>query len=87
MLTGSSQAQAPGGPVTPYVDPARAFLFAHMTKERYGELYYSVSLDGLHWTRLNGGRPVSPDFTDTPPSRKVATAGITSSGTRATTIR
>lgn len=53
---------APGGPVTPYVDPAKAYLFAHMTKERYGVLYYSVSLDGLHWTRINGGKPVSQDY-------------------------
>lgn len=53
---------APGGPVTPYVDPAKAYLFAHMTKERYGVLYYSVSLDGVHWTRMNGGKPVSQDY-------------------------
>lgn len=53
---------APGGPVTPYVDPGKAYLFAHMTKERYGVLHYSVSLDGLHWTRVNGGRPVSKDY-------------------------
>ena len=33
-----------------------------MTKEHYGQLYYSVSLDGLHWTRLNGGQPVSADY-------------------------
>jgi hypothetical protein len=59
---GQASAQAPGGPVTPYVDPAKAYLFAHMTKEQYGSLYYSVSLDGLHWTRLNGGRPVSADY-------------------------
>lgn len=35
-----------------------AYLFAHMTKQDYGRLYYSVSLDGLHWTQLNGGRRV-----------------------------
>lgn len=53
---------APGGPVTPYVHPQKAYLFAHMTSERYGVLHYSVSLDGLHWTRINGGRPVSADY-------------------------
>lgn len=53
---------APGGPSTPFIDPARAYLFAHMTKERYGVLYYSVSLDGLHWQRINGGKPVSEDY-------------------------
>ncbi|MCW4463683.1 glycosyl hydrolase family 43 [Sphingomonas sp. BT-65] len=52
----------PGAPETPPVDPARAYLFAHMTKARYGVLYYSVSLDGLHWKQLNGGRPVSADY-------------------------
>lgn len=62
VLGGASAAQAPGGPITPYVDPAKAYLFAHMTEEHYGQLYYSVSLDGLHWTRLNGGRPVSADY-------------------------
>jgi len=39
-----------------------AYLFAHMTKEKYGTLYYSVSLDGLHWRKVNGGRPVSADY-------------------------
>ncbi|MEN2787264.1 hypothetical protein ACFOKI_05045 [Sphingomonas qilianensis] len=62
LLAGTSAAQAPGGPVAPFVDPAGAYLFAHMTKEHYGALYYSVSLDGLHWTRLNGGAPVSADY-------------------------
>ncbi|KQS02222.1 glycosyl hydrolase family 43 [Sphingomonas sp. Leaf357] len=62
MPAALSGAEVPGGPVTPYVDPAKAYLFAHMTKEHYGELYYSISLDGLHWTRLNGGRPVSADY-------------------------
>lgn len=53
---------APGGPVTPYVDPAKAYLFLHMTKEHYGVLYYSVSLDGLHWRQVNAGKPVSADY-------------------------
>jgi hypothetical protein len=52
----------PGGPETPYVDTKKAYLFAHMTKEHYGVLYYSVSLDGLYWHRINGGRPVSADY-------------------------
>ena len=52
----------PGAPETPYVDPDKAYLFAHMTKEHYGVLYYSVSRDGLHWQQLNGGRPVSNDY-------------------------
>ena len=30
-----------------------AYLFAHMTDDDYGRLYYSVSRDGLHWEQLN----------------------------------
>lgn len=37
-----------------------AYLFVHFTGEhRDGEqIYFSVSRDGLHWTDLNGGKPV-----------------------------
>ena len=59
---GAAAPAIPGGPVTPFVDPAKAYLFAHMTKEQYGTLFYSVSLDGFHWRRINGGKPVSADY-------------------------
>lgn len=63
LLTCGLRAETPpGAPTTPYIDPAKAYLFAHMTKEHYGVLYYSVSLDGLHWHQVNGGRPVSADY-------------------------
>ena len=39
-----------------------AYLFAHMTHQDYGRLYYSVSVDGLHWTALNDGRRVFNDY-------------------------
>ena len=39
-----------------------AYLFAHMTKEDYGRLYYSVSTDALHWTTLNNGRRILDDY-------------------------
>ncbi len=39
-----------------------AYLFAHMTHEDYGRLYYSVSLDGLHWNRLNNGQRVFEEY-------------------------
>src|SRR6266480_596070 len=52
----------PGAPATPFIDPTKAYLFAHMTKAQYGVLFYSVSLDGLHWRQVNGGRPVSRDY-------------------------
>ncbi len=40
----------------------RAYLFSHMMKSDYGGLYYSVSLDGLHWELLNGGKRVFPAY-------------------------
>ncbi|MFA5814852.1 MAG: hypothetical protein WC865_04460 [Bacteroidales bacterium] len=39
-----------------------AYLFAHMTHNDYGRLYYSVSLDGLHWKSLNGGKRVLEEY-------------------------
>ncbi len=39
-----------------------AYLFAHMTHSDYGRLYYSVSRDGLHWYRLNGGKRITDDY-------------------------
>lgn len=38
------------------------YLFAHMMKADYGRLYYSVSMDGLHWTLLNNGKRVHKDY-------------------------
>ena len=43
-------------------DSEVAYLFAHMMKSHYGVLYYSVSLDGLHWKLLNRGQPVYPPY-------------------------
>lgn len=48
----------PGAPA----DSTKAYLFAHMMTGDYGVLYYSVSLDGLHWTFLNSGKPVYPAY-------------------------
>ncbi|OYX25575.1 MAG: glycosyl hydrolase family 43 [Flavobacteriales bacterium 32-35-8] len=39
-----------------------AYLFAHMMHGDYGELYYTVSLDGLHWQQLNDGKRVFEDY-------------------------
>lgn len=39
-----------------------AYLFAHMMEGDYGRLYYSVSLDGLHWQMLNGGKRVFEEY-------------------------
>lgn len=40
----------------------KAYLFAHMTKEDYGRLYYSVSTDGRRWTVLNGGKRIFDNY-------------------------
>ena len=39
-----------------------AYLFAHMTHQDYGRLYYTVSLDGLHWELLNAGKRVFGNY-------------------------
>lgn len=52
----------PGAPETPFIAPDKAYLFAHMVKGDYGTLYYTASRDGLHWRRLNGGRPIPTDY-------------------------
>jgi hypothetical protein len=40
----------------------KAYLFAHQKEGDYWHLYYSVSLDGLHWTPLNDGNRVFKDY-------------------------
>lgn len=52
-------------PVEPDV-PAEAtdggYLFAHMTDDNYGSLFYSVSRDAYNWETLNDGRTVLPPY-------------------------
>lgn len=43
-------------------DAPEAYLFAHMTHEDYGRLYYSVSRDGLIWESLNNGKRITDDY-------------------------
>ncbi len=38
------------------------YLFAHMTKEDYGGIYYALSNDGLNWNELNAGKTVLPEY-------------------------
>lgn len=40
----------------------KAYLFAHMTHQDYGRLYYTVSTDGLHWKRLNNSKRVNEEY-------------------------
>lgn len=39
-----------------------AYLFAHRMHGDYGHLYYNLSLDGLHWEMLNGGKRVCEEY-------------------------
>ena len=58
-----AQMPDPPGQVKPGEQPKyEAYLFAHMMEGDYGHLYYSVSLDGLHWKMLNGGRRVFEQY-------------------------
>jgi hypothetical protein len=53
----------PPGQVAPgEVAKNEAYLFSHMMTGDYGRLYYSVSLDGLHWKFLNGGKRVFEEY-------------------------
>lgn len=40
----------------------QAYLFAHMTHQDYGKLYYSVSVDGLHWRSLNSRKRIFDEY-------------------------
>ena len=58
-----AQMPDPPGQVEEGVRPVNeAYLFAHMMHDDYWRLYYSVSLDGLHWEILNGGERVFEDY-------------------------
>jgi len=61
--TVGAQMPDPPGQVAPGGEPVNeAYLFAHMMHGDYWRLYYSVSLDGLHWELLNGGRRVLEEY-------------------------
>jgi hypothetical protein len=60
---GQGQMPDPPGQVQQRAKPAyEAYLFAHMKHGDYGRLYYSVSLDGLHWESLNNGKRVFEEY-------------------------
>jgi len=61
--TARGQQPNPPGQVEQPADAVnQAYLFAHMTHQDYGKLYYSVSTDGLHWHALNGKKRVFEDY-------------------------
>ncbi len=61
-LLSAQQPNPPGQVKDPGDAKHQAYLFAHMKHQDYGRLYYSVSLDGLHWHALNGGERVSDEY-------------------------
>lgn len=58
----AQQPDPPGQVDKPEDAVNQAYLFAHMTHQDYGRLYYSVSLDGLHWSALNNKERVFQDY-------------------------
>lgn len=60
--TFAQQPDPPGQVENPKDAVNQAYLFAHMTHQDYGRLYYSVSLDGLHWYSLNDKKRVFEDY-------------------------
>ncbi len=62
MAAFAQQPNPPGQSEDPLSAKNQAYLFAHMTHQDYGRLYYSVSLDGLHWYALNDKKRVFEDY-------------------------
>ncbi|SMO89011.1 hypothetical protein SAMN06265379_11221 [Saccharicrinis carchari] len=65
LSSGNATAQQPDPPgqaITSGEAVNQAYLFAHMTHQDYGRLYYSVSLDGLHWHALNKRKRVFEEY-------------------------
>ncbi len=58
----AQQPNPPGQVAKPEDAVNQAYLFAHMTHQDYGKLYYSVSLDGLHWFALNDRKRVFDEY-------------------------
>jgi len=38
------------------------YLFTHMISSDYGRLYYAISKDGRHFTRINGGKRINDEY-------------------------
>lgn len=62
LKANAQQPDPPGQVKNPMDAVNQAYLFAHMTHKDYGRLYYSVSLDGLHWKSLNDGKRVFEEY-------------------------
>lgn len=62
MINTFGQQPDPPGQVEDEAPVNEAYLFAHMMHSDYGKLYYTVSLDGLHWEILNDGERVFEEY-------------------------
>ena len=65
LWIGALQAQMPDPPGQVHpgdIAKYEAYLFAHMLQGDYWRLYYSASLDGLHWKILNRGKRVCDEY-------------------------
>lgn len=64
LAAGAAWCQQPDPPGQAKGAPPKyaAYLFSHMVDGDYGRLYYTVSLDGLHWKRLNGGKRITDEY-------------------------
>lgn len=62
VLVNAQQPDPPGQAKKAEDVKNQAYLFAHMTHQDYGRLYYSVSLDGLHWSSLNNKKRVFENY-------------------------
>lgn len=58
---GNSDEPTPA-PVPPVAATDGGYLFAHMTDDNYGSLFYSVSRDAYNWETLNDSRTVLPAY-------------------------
>jgi len=62
IVSSYGQQPDPPGQVENGAPVHEAYLFAHMMHNDYGRLYYTVSLDGLHWEQLNDGKRVFEEY-------------------------
>jgi hypothetical protein len=62
ILTSISEAQEEKRVTSSDAGEKSAYLFAHLTKTDYGQMHYSLSKDGLHWHRVNEGKPVHESY-------------------------
>ena len=61
LVSCQEKGDEPNAPENP-AEGDGGYLFAHMTNEAYGHLFYSVSRDGLNWETLNNRNQILSDY-------------------------